>query len=358
MTTNWKAFAATPGASPGRSGSRRTSAKYAVDTSESHYYGEAPCTVVLHSSRPCGNKAYFRVGASEYACGTHMRWREDGDLVDVVVLPKNPNRKADAAARYEEHRAGCDADAAALRDLAGEHTVVVVGRVAATHLLRRVDLVPGWLNVFPNHADANRWGGLAFTALSPARLGPVDHLQPGLPPAACLSNFCEANMVWPWMLDADGELTAAARAVRLALYQETTPYQRQYKFLRDHAHLVPAGVDIPVPTRSKNRPAFVAWVLRTGEEVRLTELEFRQVLCTLYERLATATAAFADLRRLVHRGLALIIRGPDGAAIDTETVGAAYADVRQPFGHERTLWCLLYVSPDDWPWRRFKTIQC
>lgn len=142
-------------------------------------YGSVACRGVYHTtSMPCRNQAYY-VDNGAWFCGVHTKSR--------VSIPKmSPRAKtaaldAEMAVRNRSIQMARDANAAA-----GRRGQVALYRMGMMRQVRHRD---GFLSVFPNNRHGGRRDGLGLAELSPMRLGPVVHGQPGLENARNLENF-------------------------------------------------------------------------------------------------------------------------------------------------------------------------
>lgn len=204
-----------------------------------------------------------------------------------------------------------------------------------------IETIDGYYKVFPNYRDGNRKDGYGIPSLSPMSMGPVEHVQPGLPPSKNLENFHQGNKVFS--VDDDGNPTDEFYKARLEFYNDPTP----------HRHRKEA---------SNGKPVYSVYVDVDGTEHHLSYIESRQFYCNYYERFALQTEAFECLKEMLDQGFNLQICGYDAYGFDGDFRSAkdwdeCYTDTRSPFGHEKVLACMLSLPTDDWPWRRRKTFD-
>lgn len=221
------------------------------------------------------------------------------------------------------------------------------GEVALTRLrmLKEPEPMAGFMRVYPNFKHQNKADGFGCMRLSPKALGPVDHGQPGLPPALNIENFHQGTKVFTEELDDNGDPAPLYVANRQAFYADPVPHRHKY-----HGT---TGVN-------KNVPVYFLWVDRDGKEHRLDYVASRQFYCTFYERLASLEPDFERLVELVDGGTNLQICGYDAKPLAAdETIEQAYIDDSTPFGHERVLYAMLLLrdTPDAYPWRQHKTFD-
>eukprot|EP00727_Mastigamoeba_balamuthi_P006361 m51a1_g2345 hypothetical protein (302) ;mRNA; f:570478-571383 len=289
------------------------------------FSGEATCA-------RCANRAYYSVGkAKAVFCGRHA----PADLRTKLLQRPREQREAAMAARMAQH---------ALTVERARHTDGTPGTVTLQRLrmMHTPELVPGKAMVFPN----NRHGSHPMACfncceLSPMRLGPVEHGQPGLPPSKNVENFHQGTKVFRQETDKNRNPTEKYYKNRLAAYQD--PVAHRHKF---------QGTD----QANKNIPLYFIWVDKEGTEHRLTYVQSRQFYCTFYERLASARPEYARLREMLASGTSLEICGYDAFPFDpVADAERAYLDSTKPFGHERVLAVMLSLPPEQYPWRKHKT---
>jgi hypothetical protein len=268
----------------------------------------ANCVAVCGNGKPCSNKAYYEVDGRLY-CGVHSRGKERRTL---------PKVKVDREKEFQEH---------ALTLQPTDQPKVVLFRMG---MMASVPLQPGYLNVFPNNKHQNRRDGFGCAALSPMRLGPVVHGQPGLPIAVTLEAFWQSSKKYPC------ETWEEFRATRYEWYF-SPPEKTRRKFT------------------SKDIPEYFVWLDRDGTEKHVSYIDSRQFYCNFYERLAMWTTEFAELKTKLAQGINLCICGYDAFPIDD--VEKAYLDPSRPFGHERVLLTMLTADKKEWPWRKYKTYE-
>lgn len=297
------------------------------------YHGQVQCSATLRGSGfRCTNRAYFRSGAKTYLCGVHKDGKAESlpKMPKYMQLQKTSNAREKEATEVEEHRVQN-----------GGRGELMLYRMK---MMKNPEYHTGFLRVFPNYRHQNRSDGFGCSSLSPMSLGPVEHGQPGLPPAKNIENFHQGSKCFP----AEINLFTGKPA---ALFYEN---QRRF-FLDDEPH------------RHKYNPKengglrFFVWIDKNGEEHHLTYVQCRQFYCTFYERLAKQQPDFHELKRKLNRGYNLQICGYDAHPIEAndgetmaEAIERAYLAPDIPFGHERVLFTLLTLPEEQYPWRKHK----
>ena len=288
------------------------------------YYGEVGCSATVKSTgNPCSNKSYYITKKNELLCGVHSK------NVTKDELPKRPESekaqmKEDMMLKHQEtveHEAEKNRKAGLFGDVM---LVKFMNR-------RAVQMIPGYLNVFPNNKHQNRSEGFGCASLSPMQLGPVDHGQPDCPPAKLLENFHQGNKVFSDEVDENNDPTDVFVTNRLKWYCDEVPHRHKVK-----------GV----------KPLFSIWTDRDGESYKIDYISSRQFYCTFYERLVKEKEDFRTLVELREEGVNLAIHGHDAAEMEmtAEGIERAYLDKRSQFGHEKCLAALLVLDEKDYPW--------
>ncbi len=287
------------------------------------FHGEGTCA-------KCERKAYFSVGGGrgggneEALCGRHA------PQPLRRPLPKNPDRDRIRAEAWREHDARLEWVRLSNEREGRRGAVACCGMTMFQG--QQPVFVPGFLNVFPNFRHGGRYGGLGLPALSPKAMGPVEHGQPGLPPARNLENFHQFSKRFR------GETEEEFRRAQAAGFGDPEPHRHK-----------PA---------SKGKNACEAWVWvrpSDGSTVELSYVECRQFYCNLYERFALASPDYRRLCELRDRGTNLRVCGFDGYAPD-RPLEEHYLDPSRPFGHELVLFTMLSCPHESsWPWRKHKT---
>jgi hypothetical protein len=311
------------------------------------YYGEKRCMSKLKiRDAPCQKQAYF-IEAGRLLCGVHARH------CGSALLPRNPNKAQLILDKYSNERAAIEAAAEA--NLKAGRT----GHIIATKLptMKPTENYPGYMKVFPNSRHGGRKDGFGCPSLSPIRLGPVYHDQPGVPIARSVENCCQANKVYPCEVDARGDPTEEWFDTLLKMYNDVRPHHFKAHALR--------------PTKGQAvEPLYSVWVQPNGKKKKFSNVAARQFFCGLYEQLATrpGTEAAEDLESLracLAAGYNLQIVGyharpvldyGDAPLFEWELLENMYLDPAQPFGHELVLYTMLSLDdPAEYPWRRYKS---
>lgn len=314
------------------------------------FYGEETCW----SSRPepdgCKNKAYYWVpvknGEGRLSCGVHAR-----DPSARKDLPKRSPESRRKLAEKKKQKEDLEIRLALEANLeAGRQGHVIVSKL---RMMKAPPDVEGYLKVFPNFRHDGRTDGLGMSELSPMSLGPVNHTQPGLPPALHIEGLHQGQKCFP-AYQKNGKPTKDWYQTRLEMY--SGPPKRHHPGAKS-------------ADGSKNVPLYSIWVLPDGTEAKLSYVESRQIYCTYYERLATQTKSFKKLKRLRKSGTNLQIIGYDGYDLKLspdlqenpskmeKIFEKYYLDGSRPFGHEVVLACLLLLKQDQFPWRKHTTLE-
>lgn len=287
-----------------------------------HWWGEEKC-------ERCTNKAYYKASGGALLCGTHSRNAKRSEL------PKNPNAAAVRAQRLADRAAAVEATAHWNRTTGKKGTVIC----SKLRMMREPDYVEGFLNVFPNNRHQDRADGFGCASLSPMRLGPVRHSQPGLPDALNIENYHQFNKAFKRdvLAPENVQLKPEFFTMRDAAYRDPVPHRHKY----------------PDDAGASRKPLFSVHLTPAGMLRMYTYQQSRYFYCHQYELLAKQQPDFVELRRKIDDGTNLQIVGYDGYAV-TKTLWEHYIDPERPFGHELVLYSLLTIeNPEDYPWNRF-----
>lgn len=296
------------------------------------FWGEQQC-------QRCSNKAYYCVGGSNVLlCGVHSRSAQQR-----TELLKNPN-----AAQVEEERLRSwqrlVERTAAENRAAGRRGALTCSKL---RMMRQPDHVDGVLNVFPNNKHQNRKDGFGCASLSPMRLGPVAHQQPGVPEALSIENYHQFNKVFERETKKEAGIVSVLPSfyqLRDRAYRDATPHRHKFEDEK--------GVG-----GNKNVPLFSIHLTAAGQERRYTYLQSRYFYCHQYELLAKQQPDFATLKQMLADGTNLQIVGYDGYPV-TRSLWEHYNDTSRPFGHELVLFSLLLLeNPAEYPWNRFYALN-
>eukprot|EP01117_Protostelium_nocturnum_P015170 TRINITY_DN5850_c0_g1_i1.p1 TRINITY_DN5850_c0_g1~~TRINITY_DN5850_c0_g1_i1.p1 ORF type:complete len:356 (-),score=129.47 TRINITY_DN5850_c0_g1_i1:34-1101(-) len=284
-------------------------------------YGDVKC-----KKAGCKNGAYFQVG-NLLLCGVHSKSEPKR-----IKLPKRS--KAEKAAFDAMKKESVDAKVEAARVLnerEGKKGRVIVCKLK---MMKNPDEVEGYLNVFPNFKHQGRKDGFGCAALSPMSLGPIHHGQPDVGPCLNLENFHQGSKCFKDEMEGD--------KIGKKFYENRT------KWFED-----------PIPHRHKQKetPMFSVFKDKEGKEIRLGYVQSRQLYCNFYERLASETDDFKELKKMREKGTNLQIVGYDGRAIQYNNIEREYLNPREPFGHELVLYTMLVEEdPSKYPWRKHKDL--
>lgn len=291
------------------------------------HYGGTQCSATLASGKnkgtQCSNKAY-KVRDGEYYCAVHGKGGED--------LPKNPHQKADTLSAIKAHNETVLSAAQTNAALGARGTVAS----SKMRMMKPVRHLSGFLTVFPNNKHGSRADGQGIPELSPMRLGPVKHGQPGLPDALNLENYWQGSKML------EDESLDQFRARQEELFNDKEPHR--------HAPLgrcLFGGLSgEPIRHAVKKGSKLRGWVYthEDGTVEYLGYLEARPHYCRNYEELALKTGKIRQLRKDLDSGVNINIVGYDSRDcedITPELIKEWYEDDSFPFGHECVIAALL-----------------
>lgn len=295
---------------------------------EQSYYGLCRCG---HPN--CSNFGYYQTDIG-VRCGTHSR------KIARTQLPKPNAIIKQLSISTRKSQEDIDIETARQANVAaGKRGNVIVTKL---RMMKAPEHYPGYLKVFPNNRHQDRTDGFGCCSLSPMRLGPVEHGQPGLPPAKNIENFHQGSKCFAQEVDADGEPSLSFERNRLRFYTDDVPHRHKF-----------TGTD----KTNKNIPLYFVWVDKDGAIHKLDYVTSRQFYCNFYERLSASSPDLDRLKQLIDAGTNIQIIGYDGRSVGHRPVEAEYLDPSAPFGHELVLYTLLTHSPSDYPWRNHKTFD-
>jgi hypothetical protein len=288
------------------------------------YYGEGSCVAVKKNGVPCTNKAYYQGGL----CGVHSS--------EKIPLSKNPLAKEMKQLSLSDHMETV-MTARMLNKESGLPGNVIVTKM---RMMKSPPDVEGYLKIFPNRRHGDRKDGEGYSELSPMCLGPVNHGEPGFPPALNIENYYQFSKVFPSEVDVDGKVKQEFFDLRRKVFLEPVAERHKIK-----------GV----------KPLFSLFLNEGSQEERYTYVGSRQFYCRQYERLAKESQSFTKLKRKLDDGYNLQICGYDGFDINSQDgnlkdiVKRHYLDSSKPFGHELVLFTLLVLDEKDYPWPAERT---
>lgn len=195
-----------------------------------------------------------------------------------------------------------------------------------------------FISVFPNNRHGNRKDGLGMCELSPMRLGPVKHAQPGVPDSLTIENYHQFNKVFPNEVDDNRDPKPEFYKMRDEAYQDPVPHRHKYS--REILKKICKG---------NINPLYSIHLWPDGSEHRYDYVSSRYFYCHQYEILAKLQPEYKTLKDLLEEGKNLLILGYDGREITD--LYDMYKDPAYPFGHELVLCSLLkFKNPKDYPW--------
>jgi hypothetical protein len=293
------------------------------------FWGEVQCVAKYKNGNACKNPAYY----TGQLCGQHSKKDNRREL------PKNPR-----AAEIEKEKVNERISKAVPTD----NPVITATKI---RMMKKPVPRDGFLLVCPNNKHFHNYGYPGnYSTLSPMKLGPVEN---GL--ALNIENYHQYAKVFPCeMSDIPCDCGR--------------PFEH-FKPLKTFYELRTKGYADPVPHRHKydpkeikkqnkgnvNKPMFS--VQFTPEERHFSYVESRYFYCNQMEILATQQRAFEELKDKYQVGYSLDIHGydayePDGT--DSESLYKHYCDDSRPFGHEMVILTLLVLTPDQYPWKRYR----
>lgn len=309
-----------------------------IDNKPVIYYGKLMCQARTQKGDRCTNGAYYVQCKDEckYLCGQHS------DKGVRTILPKDKKRAENRTREIEEHNLSIETFRA------NNATKNLVGKVECCkmYMMKQVPLKYGYLNIFPNNKHQSRKDGFGCASLSPMRLGPVNHKQPGLPKAKNIENYHQFSKCWPNEVE-DGEPTDEWRDRRLEGYKDPLPHR--HKFDAKAMKELRKGVN----GQNRNAPLFSVFLDKNGIERKFTYVECRYFYCKAYEILAKCTEDYDKLVRMIAEGTNIVICGYDAYSV-TDELYTHYCDPTKPFGHEMVLYTLLTSKKNEYPWDKYK----
>lgn len=218
------------------------------------------------------------------------------------------------------------ASSAAVEDTAASATgrgVVAVGR--------------GDLKGFMKVSLSSVAGYYCCEELSPSRLGPIAHQQPGLPPALTLERFHRGNQV----RDAD------------LLNGSTTTEEWRRQQLRWYS--APNVVNV-----ARGMPLWYQWIQPDGSRVMMSELEARRLYCELYVKQVSLENSLPAieieaLRDCLEAGYNLhIVTDTELTVLDgsVKALEKLYLDVDDSNLPGVIISAILILPVDHYPWRK------
>lgn len=285
-------------------------------------YGKSICMGIYINGKKrgerCVNKAYYEQN-EKYLCGIHSKKDQRIQLSKGNLQEKKKEQKE----KLDQH----------IISISFQQNLNQKGKIILSKMRMRqnIGLVDGFLNVFPNYFHENRKDGFGCSSLSPMNLGPLIHNQPGLPICLNIENFHQGNKFYSKESKKEFEET------RLSLYNDKIPHRRKFT--------------------SKDIPLYSLWLDKNGKEHRINYIESRQFYCTFYERLAKKQKQFIDLISKYEQGINLRICGYDAVNLQIEDIEKEYLNPKVVFGHERTLFTMLVLKEDEYPWVKYKTFD-
>jgi hypothetical protein len=281
-------------------------------------YGETKCQASYKTGLGCKNGAYYEQDG-KFLCGVHSQKTQRRALQKF-----NKEEKKD---RYDIRVNDMFKSAEENRGKKGELLLCLF-----RNPLSKPRAIPGFIDVYPNFKPAWQGVGVVVPGLSPMSLGPVNHGQEGLPECLILENFHQGSKRFRQ------ETITQFEENRIKYFKDTEPHRHKFK-----------GDE-----KNPNIPLYFSW-----KDQRLGYVESRQFYCNFYERLVKDRSEYKILRDSYTQGYKLRICGPDAYPLIPEDIEKEYLNPDYPFGHERVLYTmiLLHDTPEQYPWRKHKTME-
>jgi hypothetical protein len=298
-----------------------------ITTNTTIYYAEKKCECkTKKDNKPCINLAYYLYNG-KYCCGVHSKKENRSEL------PKNPKRKEIIKQNIEMHFNTCKEFAKINKQNNKKGDVIC----CKLYMMKPVELVKGYINIFPNFKHANRIDGIGLPSLSPKSIGPINHGQPNLPISLNLENFHQGNKVFTNEVSEHGEPTQEFFDTQISMYKDAVPHRHK-------------------KNATGNAPVFSIWIDKQDEQHKISYFESRQFYCQYYEKFVSKHSDFVKLQKKIKNGYNLRIVGYDGYNI-INTLEEHYCDVSKSFGHEMVLYTMLTCNVSEYPWKKYKTFD-
>ena len=296
------------------------------------YWGQELCSAAKANGEKCKNIAYYHIDQT-LLCGVHSGGKRKEQRVE---LPHHPEEKEIKEAYLTRHKIEYESVALSNREknIKGKVTLYKM------KMMKNVGFVHGVVNIFPNFKHGGRVDGIGLPSLSPKSIGPIDHMQPGLPTAQNLENFHQGNKVFPAEVDEKGQVMDIFFETQRKMYNDKFPHRHKE---------VSGGVNVPL---------FSLWKDKESILHRISYFESRQFYCIYYERATLDNADYIHLKDMMSNGYNLRICGYDAYEVTNDhSIEDCYCDISRPFGHELVLYAMLTEPEEKWPWRKYKTFD-
>lgn len=350
------------------------------------YADEAPCDGNYSNGTPCKKMARYVTGDGYLRCGVHSGSTPEAKQRrrELVRNPRAQEHKDAMAAICYERASAVARDRLASRE--SLRPCAITASPLSMGKEKQFEPLEGFLPVFPNrhHGHAFNYASGDNSWLSPMRLGPVLHGQPGLVASMSIENYHQFNKVYPEELS-----DMPCRCPRAKEWPHFTPatsfYHNRIKGYEDATSRRHKILYATVEDRNdgektakkrgrdcggdrmKGLPLYSVHSNPEGTERHFTYVESRYFYCYQMEKLVEAGGYSANaMRGLVRKlelGFKLEIVGYDAyrpSGTDKEALYVHYCDPDRPFGHEMVILTLLAARwdgwrlPDDLPWHRYR----
>jgi hypothetical protein len=308
----------------------------------------AICEAIKGDGAPCGKKAKWIANEKRY-CGIHVK--KFPDRVEIDPKPEKKKKPVKKATLGGEG-SGSTSEAGLLN--AHQQSVIEAQRenrkkkkpmgtitITVAEGRKMGPLIDGFERIYTDPRNVSKRDGMLVPELHPARIGPIEHDQPTLPPAKNLEVFHRANQVYS---ETAGK---TFHTNQVKAYGEEKPKRAAGKPLVFYMWRVPP-----------NHPKGEVVDFAECKELHLTPLDGREIYSKTYHKMVCRSAAFMDLVRRMELGYNLDIVSVSKMEGSQAECEALYRDLSRPFHYTHVLYMmLLYVSKkapaEKLPWNKF-----
>lgn len=312
------------------------------------YYGENRCCQTIKSTgKECTYGGYFEYQGKIY-CGVHS-----SHFSERKKLPKNPNK--DQYIKEMVDMRNIKINEMSQINLKNNRKGDVI--VTKLKMMKKPELIDGYLAVFPNYKDQNKKEGFGCASLSPKSLGPVPYFCDILPTAYNLENFHQISKIYKQDI-----LNFDESKIKQFLVKQNNKYVVNLKIDLD---VIKKGFLDKTPYRHKYTikeiPFFTLFYDSKCQEHRFSYVQSRYFYCKWYEILTKNNKDLLYLKKQREEGVNLQIIGYDGYDVKGKDLYECYLDTSKPFGHELVLYTLLTENPEDtksvYPWDKYAKLN-
>lgn len=316
------------------------------------FYGKSVCQAKKSSGDKCTNNAYyFKLvkGDVKLLCGVHCK-------TDRIPLIKQSikDKKSDEQQEISEHQ-----KTLVKGDKPGNISLVTI------LFRKRMPLINGIQNVFPNFKHGNRTDGIGLPELSPKYMGPIDSVLPGKEKlynplkkditALTLEALHQYSKVFPFEYD-ENKIKESFFKQQIKGYAREDPWRHKYGPTVDKhiEKLKEMGVKINAADNI-NKPLFSVYYIN-GKFRKYSYLKSRYFYCTWYTYFVynnkKSNKAFNRILNLLKSGINISIIGFDVKNTEFNQKDKSIEDKLYEmflntkkgnvFGHELVLTSLLF----------------